>query len=707
VRSLSPVHRIGRDASELWIKAARSRRLLLLCIILTTSFFSSAQMAKVLPHKGNDALELAIVIIFAVLFSWVSLGFWVAMAGVWTLVRRYDRFTITGKHSDTPAQIDPKARTAILFPISNEEVGSIFSRLRNTYVSLEKTGQLSHFDFFILSDSSDPDKWVQEEIAWIDHCNLLKAHGRLYYRRRKVNIKRKSGNIADFCRRWGRNYRYMVVFDADSVMAGTTLVKLVQLMERHPRTGILQTAPLAVNRETMISRIQQFANHVYGPLFAAGLHYIQLGDAHFWGHNAIIRIAPFMKHCALPQLPGKPPGGGFILSHDFVEAAFIRRGGWEVWLAYDLGGSYEEVPPTLMEELKRDRRWCQGNLQHMRLLFKKGLFTAHRVLFLHGAMSYGSSLLWVIFLGLSSIQAILEIFRTPAYFPPERVLFPAWPVWYPQWALVLLSMTATLLLLPKLLGVLLIMVQRGRSRLFGGRMRLLAGMLTEIFFSALFAPIRMLFHSKFVFFTLLGRQVGWAPQTRSDQGTGWGEAIRFHGGGTVIALIWGLILFATNRPFFWWICPIILPLLLSIPLSVLSSRPGIGKYFRKSGLFLIPEEIEPPVELLEFQEKHGSRGRILPIPEEAGFIRAIVDPNVNALHRAFLRKGKMPPGLARRCQELRDKALSLGPGSLTPAEKKTLLSDPQRILELHRAVWEEPNPQKAEMWGVKVIPRTI
>ncbi|MFH1480555.1 MAG: glucans biosynthesis glucosyltransferase MdoH [Pseudomonadota bacterium] len=686
------------------MKAARLRRFSLLCIILMTCVFSSAHMAEVLPNKGNDGLELAIVIVFAVLFSWISIGFWEAMAGVWILARRYDRFALTGKGTDEQTGVDPEARTAILFPISNEEVGRVFSGLRNTYISLEKTGQLSLFDFYILSDSSDPDKWIQEEVAWMDHCCLLKAYGRLHYRRRRVNIKRKSGNIADFCRRWGRNYRYMVVLDADSVMAGTTLIRMVQLMERHPRTGMLQTAPLAVNRETMISRIQQFANHVYGPLFAAGLHYIQLGDAHFWGHNAIIRIVPFMKHCGLPQLPGKPPRGGLILSHDFVEAALIRRGGWEVWLAYDLGGSYEEVPAALLEELKRDRRWCQGNLQHMRLLFKKGLLSAHRALFLHGAMSYGSALLWVLFLGLSSMQAALEAFRIPVYFPSERVLFPTWPVWYPHWALALLSMTAGLLFLPKLFGVLLIMIQRGRARLFGGHWKLLAGMLAEVFFSALFAPIRMLFHSKFVLFTLLGRQVGWAPQRRSDLGTRWGEAIKFHGGGTMIALIWGLILFTLNRPFFWWICPIIFPLILSIPLSVLSSRPDIGKSLKKSGLFLIPEEIEPPAELLSLHGKaegHESLRKILPIPEEEGFIRAIVDPNVNALHRALLRKKrKISPGIVRRRQELRDKALTQGPGCLTMAEKKELLCDPERILELHNAVWEEPDPRKAEMWGI-------
>ena len=399
----------------------------------------------------------------------------------------------------------------------NEDIARVCAGLKATYKSLEATGRLDHFDFFILSDTSNPDLWVAEEIAWYETCKELTAFDRIFYRHRRVNIKRKSGNIADFCRRWGCNYRYMIVFDADSVMAGQSLVRMVQMMEKNPRVGILQTSPLAANKESLIARVQQFSNHVYGPMFVAGLHFTQLGDSHFWGHNAILRVAPFMAHCGLPQLPGKPPLGGEIMSHDFVEAAFMRKAGYEVWLAFDLGGSYEEVPPTLLEELKRDRRWCQGNMQHMRLLFAEGLFPAHRALFLHGAMAYVSALLWFLFLSLSTAEAIYEVVREPVYFPQGRSLFPEWPVWHPQWALTLLATTAIILFLPKLLSALVILI-KGRAREFGGAAGLLASVLVEVIFSTLFAPIRMLFHSKFVFVTLMGQQVGWGGQQRSDLG---------------------------------------------------------------------------------------------------------------------------------------------------------------------------------------------
>jgi membrane glycosyltransferase len=517
-----------------------------------------------------------------------------------------------------------------------------------------------------------------------------------------VNLKRKSGNIADFCRRWGKNYRYMIVFDADSLMAGKTLVRMVQAMERHPKVGILQTAPLAVNRETLIARTQQFANHVYSSMFAAGLHFIQLGDSHFWGHNAIIRVEPFMQHCGLPELPGKPPRGGFIMSHDFVEAAFMRRGGWEVWLAYDLGGSYEEVPPTLLEELKRDRRWCQGNLQHIRVAFAKGLLSAHRALFLHGAMSYGSSLLWFLFIALSTAAAFNEAFRMPVYFPEGRTLFPDWPVWHPQWALTLLGTTAIILFMPKLFSIFLILLKKDQVRQYGGSLKLLASLVLEVLLSALFAPVRMLFHSKFVFITLLGRQVGWGPQQRSDLGTGWREAIRFHGFGTLLALLWAAALFFINRSFFWWNSPIFIPLILSIPLSVWSSRASVGRTFRMLGLLLIPEETEKPEELKSLEASLASKQSTFgSFPEAGGFVRAIINPVVNAIHLALLRgkERKVTQAIASGRAGLLEKALSQGPTVLSPKEKRSILYDPVLLKELHRQVWETPDDKIVKLWG--------
>lgn len=694
-----------KEQGKSWERAAALRRTIILLTILGSTFVASSYMAGILPHRGSTYLELGMVVVFAALFAWISIGFWEAMSGLIILARGYDRYAVTRQTGETRSLSESEARTAILVPVANEDMRRVSAGLAATYKSLKRTGHLSKFDFYILSDTSDPDKWAEEEIAWAELCKNLEGFNTIYYRNRRVNLKRKSGNIADFCRRWGRDYRYMAVLDADSIMSGPTLVRMVEIMEGNSRIGILQTSPTAVNRATPIGRAQQFAGHAYGPMFTAGLHFMQLGDSHFWGHNAIIRTEPFMKYCGLPKLPGKPPRGGFILSHDFVEAAFMRRAGYEVWLAYDLEGSYEEVPPTLLEELKRDRRWCQGNLQHIRLLFTRGLFSAHRALFLHGAMSYVSALLWFLFLSLSSVEAISEVFRMPVYFPVGRSLFPEWPVWHPRWALTLLSTTALLLFLPKVLGLIILTMRKGANR-FGGLWRLGFSLGAEVLFSMLFAPIRMLFHSKFVFFTLLGKQVGWGAQQRDELGTGWLEALRFHGPGMLLAAFWGGALFLFNRSFFWWNTPIIIPLLLSAPLSVWSSRASVGQALRKAGLFLIPEEVEVPVELKDLQEElrqNEIRDGVSLLAGKSGFVRAVVDPSVNALHLALLRRERnISAPIARRRREILTKALAGGPQVLSRAEKREILYDPVWIGQLHRKVWEISDPELAGKWGLPV-----
>ena len=267
--------------------------------------------------------------------------------------------------------------------------------------------------------------------AWLDLCRAVEGFGGVFYRWRQHRIKRKSGNIADFCRRWGSNYRYMVILDADSVMSGECLTTLVRLMEANPNAGIIQTAPRAAGSETLYARIQQFANRVYGPLFIAGLHFWQLGESHYWGHNAIIRVAPFMRHCALARLPGRGALSGDILSHDFVEAALMRRAGWAVWIAYDLPGSYEEMPPNLIDELKRDRRWCQGNLINSRLFLAQGLASgAPRGLHdrRHG-VRVGAAVVPV----PDSVDRVARgtyAGRADILRPPSQ-LFPLWPEWHP------------------------------------------------------------------------------------------------------------------------------------------------------------------------------------------------------------------------------------------------------------------------------------
>jgi len=694
---------LRRERSRLpWVWAARRRRVLLMLLVLVPSIIASGFMVNVLPHQGKTWLEVAIVLFFGALFGWISIGFWTALFGFYTLMRKRDEFVITNLDPRDAEPLSGSARTAIVMPICEEPVERVFAGLQAIYESLEKTGQLAHFDFFILSDSHKPSTCIQEEEAWADWCRRLGRFDRVFYRRRKVRLKRKSGNVADFVRRWGKSYPYMIMLDADSIMAGETLVRLVQMMERNPTVGMIQTAPVAVNRSSLLARAQQFAGRVYGPMFAAGLHFWQLGDGQYWGHNTILRVAPFADHCGLPRLPGKPPLGGEIMSHDFVEAALMGRAGWTLWLAFDLGGSYEEVPSTLLEEMSRDRRWCQGNLQHLRLMFSEGLFGAHRALFVNGVLSYVSALLWFTFLSLSTAEAILDALQEPEYFPHGPSLFPEWPIWRPDWAIALLSVTAAILFLPKVLSIGLIWLKERRSASFGGTRRMVTSVVLEVILSSLLAPIRMVFHSRFVVQNLLGRTVQWTSQGRDDQETGWSEALRHHGFDTLFASAWGLSLFWLNPDYFWWIMPIIGALILSVPLSVLASRTRLGVLARRLRLFLIPEEVQRPAELRSLDEILEARERAaerVPELERDGFVRAVVDPYVNAWHRLLIGgERRLKPSVRARRREWMERALESGPDALDVQQRKVLLRDPTLMVQLHERVWALPR-DRAALWG--------
>jgi membrane glycosyltransferase len=535
-RGKSPVG-TNTKPRESWRQAAFCRRIVLIMLIVLQTLAASWSLTNTFPYPWLQSSEIVILGTFAILFSWISFGFWTAVAGFWMLWRRVKEFTVADLTPASETSQPLQSNTAVLMPICNENVDRVFAGLEASYRSLAATSQLRHFDFYVLSDTGDPEKQVEEEIAWAQTCREVQGFGKIFYRHRRNNIKRKSGNIADFLRRWGKKYDYMVVLDADSVMEGETLVRLARIMDLHPAAGIVQTAPTPVNCDSFFGRVQQFAGRAYGPMLAAGLRFWQLGESYYWGHNAILRISPFMNYCGLSRLPRKPPLGGEILSHDFVEAALMGRAGWDVWVVHELGGSYEESPPTLLDELKRDRRWCQGNLQHLRLLFVDGIRGGHRGIFSMGVMAYVSALLWFIFLLLNTVEIALQPFRPPIYFSSQPSLFPIWPQWHPEWAIALLSTTAVLLFFPKLLTLLLVARNR-EAHLFGGFVPLCISIGCEIFTSTLLAPVRMWFHSKFVVLTLMGKQIKWGPQSRTDNETGWMEAIRMHGFSTLLALGW-------------------------------------------------------------------------------------------------------------------------------------------------------------------------
>lgn len=666
---------------------ASDRRLALTLLVLVPTFIGTWALSTTLPFGGGHVLEVLLLMLFAILFAWLWIGLWTALIGFWLTLTGRDWLKISTLNARLDGKPTPLASTAVVMPICNEDADEVFARIRATFLSLKGTGMLEYFRFYILSDSSQPEKWVEEELAWARLCREVDGFEKIFYRRRKYRVKKKSGNIIDFLRRWGKQHEYMIVLDADSIMSGETLVRLVQAMERNLHVGIIQTLPFAQGMETLYARIQQFAGRLYSPMFAAGLAWWWLGHGQYWGHNVIIRIAPFMSHCNLPRMPGIKPFGGEILSHDFVEAALMNRAGYEVWIAYDLGGSWEEYPPSLTDDLKRDRRWCQGNLQHAGVMIAEGLPPMQRFLLLNGIMSYAGSLLWFALLLLTTLLA---------WITPEQARTDV------ETALKLFYVTLGLLFLPKLLSLGMTLLDRERATAFGGRLGVSLSVLLETLLSALSAPVRMVFHSRFILLTLMNKTVAWGTQQRGEFVMSWKEAFRNYGSTTLLGLVWGAVAWYANPVFFAWLSPVLAGLVLSVPLARLTSLGSLGRRARRWHLFMTPEEISPPAELAEYRKGlalyQAERERLGQVDS---FVLAVVEPIANAIHAAFLRpRRNLPESVRRRRAWMMDKALHEGPSMLSAAERAELLNDLDAMHTLHQRVWSMPEIAFKKYWPV-------
>lgn len=659
------------------VPPAPVRRVLLALLTVLTGGGLTVVWADLLFQNGQTWFDYAQVFFFAINILWVSLFFWTAVIG-WLRVVFKGRTPGLMLPEDVIPPLSDDKKIAILIPVYNEDAEGVFANLIAMYRSLERMGQLAPFHFFVLSDSTDADVWVREEMAWAETVRLLNGQGRIFYRRRPKNTARKAGNIADFCTRWGLQYEYMLVCDADSLLTGDTIVQLARTARLNPKAGIIQGLPTVIGAASLYARCQQFAVRLYGPMLGAGLNAWHLGEGNYWGHNAIINTAFFTAHCGLPNLPGKAPFGGHILSHDFVEAAMMRRAGWEVWLLTEVSGCYEQVPPTLLDSAKRDRRWVQGNLQHARLLSADGLHFMSRIHLFMGVLSYGASVLFMMFLLVGTASAIYQDMIPPDYFPDSEALFPTWPIFDGDLALSLLAITFGILTLPKVLAGFAV-----DARAFGGRGRVWASIFVEHLFTALIAPILMLVHSLFVFDVLIGRDSGWGKQNRGGAGTGWSEAWMRHKFHMAFGIFAGVVAWRYAPSLFWWLTPVLTGLVLAAPISVYSSRASIGNWLRRRGLLLTPEEISPPAEWSDARAAEAALAGILPVAEGplGNLGRVLDDPALNALHISLLPEKSLdfadPDELVKARRKLALQPIPV----LSGAEKMALLYDAATLAE--------------------------
>lgn len=516
-------------------------------------------MADWFDAEGINVVEAVLLALISFNFFWISFTVCTVLLGMVSLARQ-ERAVRQGRAQPL--------RVALLMPVYNEVPWNVLGNARTMLEELRARGGKHHYAMFILSDTRDPEIAAQEQ-ASIEALRTTLAPGlELYYRRREQNTDRKVGNIADWVSRWGGAWDAMLVLDADSLMTGRAIARLTDALARDPGAGLIQSYPQLIGAQSVFARMQQFANGVYGIAFAEGLSRWCGQEGNYWGHNAIIRTKAFATCAGLPKLRSLSGQEQLIMSHDFVEAGLLRRAGWGVRFLPRIRGSYEETPPTLIDHALRDRRWCQGNLQHLHLLGSTGFRTVSRFHLFHGAVGYLMSPLWFALLVMWALIGQGKDASVLHYFSPDNPMFPQWPEMTETRHVLIILVMYAMLLAPKILGALALPLSGVRYDDFGGRTRFLASFLFEVVLSILYAPILMVQQMIAVFRTLLGVQKGWTPQARDGGTYGLRTLIVCHALETIsgLALSAGILAGLVSI----WLAPIAISLTFAVPLSALS-----------------------------------------------------------------------------------------------------------------------------------------
>ena len=634
----------------------------------------TVEMRAVMSADALDALSLAFLGLFALTFGWIAFSATSALAGLlYRAPRRAPVAAMDGRDTH------PHGPTALVMPVYHEDPGETTARLEAIARDLARVGSAGDFEIVVISDSTNPDAWVRETAAVDRLAVALDGLVAVHYRRRTENTGKKAGNVADFVRRWGGRYPHMIVLDADSVMGGATLRCLRERMIADPGLALLQTVPRLVGGRTPFARMQQFAGSLYGPVAARGVAAWSGSDGNFWGHNAIIRTRAFAECCGLPELRGRTPFGGHVLSHDFVEAALLRRRGWRVEMDPDLGGSWEEGPPTPLDAAVRDRRWAQGNLQHAAILPARGLAWTSRAHMLVGIGSYLASPLWLLSVLVGLALALRARLHVPDYFPDTYQLHPTWPSFDPVRMGWLLAITLALAFVPKLIGLARGLIVPATRRAHGGGFRLLASAVAEAALAVLLAPVVMALQTRDVVLILLGRSSGWAPQRRHAGRARWRDIARPLLWPTVLGACVGVAALVVSLPVLLWLSPFVLGLLAAVPLVAWLSDERAGERLAQRGLLLSPEALDPPRpvrDAAKLAARNGARAR------PAGLLDLVADPAARATHFRWVespvsRRGSPLADRLTAGEKLRE-ATSAAEGLawLAPHERIEVATDP-------------------------------
>ncbi|MGJ3230524.1 MAG: glucans biosynthesis glucosyltransferase MdoH [Oceanicaulis sp.] len=676
--ALPPEHRLETPRQTLHAPQRRARpmrvirrielyigRIALIALTAAITGYGLHEAHGVMTVGGGLTLsQWVFLVLFGLSFGWVAFSAAQVILGFPAAVLHTRRQRL---------QADASARTAILIPVYNEEPARIAAAVEAMSEALGAK-EPGRFAVFLLSDTNRAETWIGEEAVFSRLIAAASPDCPVHYRRRPVNTEKKAGNVAEWVERWGGAYETMLVLDADSVMGAGAICELARRMEGDPGLGLLQTIPRIVRARTLFGRLQQFANRCYGPVFAAGLGFWHGREANYWGHNAIIRTRAFAESAKLPILPGNPPFGGPVMSHDFIEAALMRRAGWRVELAPDIVETYEEAPPALSDVIIRDRRWCQGNLQHVRFLFARGITVVSRIHLLMGIMSYASALIWLLLIATGLVIAVQAGLTEPDYFA-EPGLFPTWPVFDSERAVSLFIVAMAVVLTPKLLGWLSVMLRPRRLMQYGGPVAFTLSVLVETVLSALYAPVMMLAQANIILDILLGRDAGWRPQRRDDGAIAFTAAWRAHVWHFVTGLVLAGLTATIEFGLFLWTLPVTAGLVLAPLLSWISGMRSLGLALKRVAVLRTPEEQRRAAPALDAVVERLERWRALPpaatLPDLLG------DESLLGFHLAQLKSetGALDdPGVLARERLTRAATLEEACASLKPAELMAVLN---------------------------------
>jgi membrane glycosyltransferase len=537
-----------------------------------------------LSAGGLGLADGFLLLCFAAVLPWTVIGFWNAVIGF--CIMRFARdpiATVVPAAARVHADDAIAASVAITMFVRNEPPDRVIRNLEAMLREIEAADAAKRFHLYILSDTSRTDIAALEETGFGALTGQWRDRIGVTYRRRTENTAFKAGNFWDFCERWGSRHDFAVTLDTDSFMTAAAILRLVRVIQADPKLGILQGLIVGLPSTSAFARIFQFGMRLGMRSWTLASAWWQADCGPYWGHNAVIRLKPFIEHCRLPVLPGKGVLSGHVLSHDQVEAALMRRAGYEVRVLPEEDLGWEETPPTLLEFLRRDTRWCQGNLQYGPFLSMPGLKFVSRFQLAFAMLMFLSSPAWI---GLLVISTLTLAFSgsSAEFIRPEA-------------GQALLAIVLAMWFAPKIATALDVMTRAAQRKSFGGAVRFLVGFAVDAVFTILLLPIMWLCHTMFIAGMPFGRSIGWIGQVRDDHSVPWSTALRQLWPHTAIGL-GAIAMLATTHPA---AIPYALFLAggpaLSIPFAVITAMPGVGRALTRIGIGRLPEETEPPVAL--------------------------------------------------------------------------------------------------------------